>query len=128
MPLSAQGYQRAALLAKMLADLDIAAIYATQWQRNQLTARPLSDTTGVPVTTLQIDDAAQHSRQLASILTRSESSGKTVVCIEHSNTIAMILKELGITTFRENAEYDQMFFVSISKSSLPKISILHYDP
>jgi len=126
MPLSDEGYQRADLLADMLADLDITAIYSTQWQRNQLTAKPLSDKFGAPVTTLTIDDAAQHARELAAELKRPDLQGKTVVCIEHSNTIALILNELGISGFRQDAQYVQMFLVTLSDKTKPHLSILRY--
>lgn len=126
-PLTDKGYQRASLLADMLADFDISAIYVTQWQRTRLTAQPLSEQSGMPVTVNVITDAAEHSRELASMLRKPEYAGKTVVCVEHSNTIPMILSELGSSDFNSDVEYNQMFVVTLSHSSKPKLLILRYD-
>jgi len=64
-PLTDAGRQRAALLADMLGESGVDAVYSTHWKRNTQTAAPLARAAGLDVTVLRADDAAAHARDLA---------------------------------------------------------------
>ena len=127
-PLTDQGHKRAELLAEMLAEADVKAIYATQFLRCQQTCEPLSQKTGVPITTLSIEgDTAEHVRQLARRLKSKDHAGELIVCVEHSNTIPMILTELGAESIEGYADYPQMFVIILTEGEPAKRIILQYD-
>lgn len=126
-PLTEKGNQRAELLAKMLAETNISAIYATEWTRNQMTAQPLSREKALPITTLPVgQDAADHVRRLVKKLQNPTYSGKVVVCIEHSNTIPLICNALGLEGFGEAAKYSQMFLITLCPGEKPSLLVLNY--
>ena len=128
-PLNARGQQRASALAEMLAEAGVDAIYATQYRRNQMTAEPLSQRTGLAVTTLPVGVAVDdHARELANVLKSDAHAGQLIVCIEHSNTIVPILNELGITSFEGLADYPHMFIVTIRPLDPAELLILYYNP
>jgi broad specificity phosphatase PhoE len=79
--LSAEGQERALRLARLLGEADVAAVYASDTRRAQLTASPLAARLGVTVTTRAgndveglLDDIGEHHQ------------GERVVVIGHSNT------------------------------------------
>src|SRR5918998_3630008 len=56
--LSAAGRARAEALAKIVKDVGITAIFATELKRTQQTAAPLSRLTKIPITTVPAKDTA----------------------------------------------------------------------
>jgi phosphohistidine phosphatase SixA len=127
-PLTEQGRKRADRLAALLAEAGVTTIYSTEWLRNQKTAEPLSLRTGVLVTTFPVGpDAAAHAEALAARFKRGDHAGELVVCVEHSNTIAPILAELGAQGFEGKAEYEQLFIVVFGEGKQTELLILRYD-
>jgi hypothetical protein len=93
-----------------------------------MTAKPISDRIGVPVTTFPVGpDAAQHSRDLAAKLKSGVHAGETVLCVEHSNTIAPIVAELGAEGFEGKAEYEQIFIVDFDAGKKAEVMILRFE-
>jgi len=127
-PLTEQGQKRAQVLAEMLLEAGVKTIYATQFRRNQMTAQPLSEETGIPVTTLPIEgNTAEHVRQLAALLKSKSHAGELIVCIEHSNTIPLILTELGAESIEGYVDYPQMFIIVLKEGKPAERIILRYD-
>jgi phosphohistidine phosphatase SixA len=117
--LSEAGRARAAALATILKDANITAIYATEYQRTQLTAAPLAKTTGVGISIVP-------GKETASLVAKLKQEPGHVVVIAHSNTIPEILKGLGIKTPINvgDSAYDNLFVVI--NNGTPQLIHLHY--
>jgi len=119
-PLTEAGQRRAALLASMLADSGVDAIYVTEFLRTQQTAAPLAERIHVKPTVLPAKDTAALVKAV-----RAHQSG-VVVVVGHSDTVPDIIAALGGPRIEiPDSQYDNLFVVSVgsSQSSLLK---LHY--
>ncbi|MEP6708890.1 MAG: histidine phosphatase family protein, partial [Verrucomicrobiota bacterium] len=117
--LSEAGSARAAALATLLKDTNITAIYATEYQRTQLTAAPLVKAMGLSMSIVP-------SKETASLIAKLKQAQGNVLVVAHSNTIPEILKGLGVKTpiTVGESEYDNLFVVVNSAS--PQLVRLHY--
>jgi len=92
-PLNARGRARAELLADFLEDVDVVtsvnAIYASDKRRTQETAAPLAKRLNLEV---QIADHLDTEDFMTDVI--SKYSGKIVLIVSHSNTIAPLIDEL----------------------------------
>jgi len=130
-PLNARGRQRAELLADDLENIDVAggvnAIYASDKRRTQETAAPLANRLNIPVEIANHLDAEGFMRRLL-----RDHSGKIVLVVSHSNTIAALIDELHGNGERlkpfASDEYDRYYVVTIPRP-LGKVKTLelHYD-
>lgn len=104
--LTAQGQQRALNLAGMLADAGIAKIYASDYQRTQMTARPLARLLGLEVISYDPGDLPGLKEQL---LTEDVNA----LIVGHSNTTPMLAHLLSgqPVTNLDEANYDFVFQV-----------------
>lgn len=121
--LSAPGTARAEALAKVLATLEVKAVYVTQYQRTALTAAPLLKAAGL--TAIQV-----HSDATAELVERmkKEHPGDVVLTVGHSNSVPRILKLLGAAetvTLGDN-DYDNLFIVVPAASGPPTLLRLKY--
>ena len=119
-PLSAAGQKRAEMLAAMLADSGVDAIYVTELQRTQKTAAPLAERVHVAPTVIPANDTAQLMKTI-----RARDNG-VVVVVGHSNTVPEIIAGLGGPTVDiPDPQYDNLFVLTVgpSQSSLLR---LHY--
>ena len=117
--LSEAGRVRAEALAKMLQDANITAIYATEFKRTQQTAAPLAKALGITVTTLPAENSA-------ALIAKLRSSNGNALVVGHGNTIADLIKALGISepiNIAEN-DYDNLFVVVLVEK--PQLIRLHY--
>ncbi|PYL63474.1 MAG: hypothetical protein DMF25_10605, partial [Verrucomicrobia bacterium] len=117
--LSEAGRARAEALAKMLQDANITAIYATEFKRTQQTAAPLAKALGIAVTTLPAENSA-------ALIAKLRSSNGNALVVGHGNTIADLIKALGISepiNIAEN-DYDNLFGVVLVEK--PQLIRLHY--
>lgn len=113
--LSAAGQRRVAELTRQLVDADVVAgidaIYATDYNRTQETARPIADALNLPINTY---DARDTETVLATIL--KEHKGKIILVVGHSNTVPMLIANLGaskkVPPIHES-EYDNIYIISI---------------
>jgi broad specificity phosphatase PhoE len=106
-PLSAAGAARAAMLAQMLSDADIKAIYVTEYRRTQETGRPLAAKLGLTARQVESKDIEGLVNRL-----RKEHPVDIVLVVGHSNTIPGILKALGARAVDiADNEYDNLFLV-----------------
>ena len=119
-PLTEAGKLRAELLASMLGDSGVEAIYVTEFQRTQQTAAPLAARAHVTPTVLPARDSAAVVQAI-----RARASG-VVVVVGHSNTVPDIISALGGPKVElSDSQYDNLFLLTVgpSPSSLLR---LHY--
>ena len=100
-------------MAHVLADVQIDALYASQFQRTQLTLRPLAE--GIKVT-LEIDTISGEVDAWAAAFAErllEEHRGQTVVVAGHSNTVPVLARALGAANVPDLGErdYDDLFLV-----------------
>lgn len=121
--LSPEGIARAQEIARMFADAGINAIYATQYKRTQQTVKPLADRIGVPVTLL-------NSKMTDELVNQIQTSrrGETIFIAGHSNSVPAVVSVLSNERFPEipDAEYDNLFIVTIYRSGKAKVTKLKY--
>jgi len=114
-PLNERGRQRAELLADFMQNIDVVAgpnaIYASDKRRTQETAAPLAKRLNLEV---QIANHQDPEGFMADV--KREHSGKIVLVVSHSNTIAPLIDELhGSKNLRpfEHDDYDRVYIVTI---------------
>nr|WP_324957338.1 phosphoglycerate mutase family protein [Oligoflexus sp.]HYX36062.1 phosphoglycerate mutase family protein [Oligoflexus sp.] len=120
-PLSLQGKKRALDLALHLKDADVQAIFATEFQRTQNTAAPLADLLKIK-TVVADKDLAKFASQLL-----ADKSSSSALVVGHSNTVADLVKALGVPVKWQLAdnEFDRLVIVTLSKPTAV-VSILRY--
>ena len=120
--LSDAGKARASALATMLRDMELDAVYSTDYIRTRETARPLANRLGLEVT---IYDGGELGR-LADELRASE--GRTLV-VGHSNTTPELVRLLGGAPGSpiEDDEYDRLYLV-VGGAGGPVTTLLRFSP
>ena len=118
--LSHAGFTRAKELARVLADVNVSAIYATEFIRTQETVAPLAEERHLKPVILQTGD--NYPRDLIADINEHHKN-QTVVVASHSDTIPKILRELGVASPPDirMTEYDDLFVFTA-----PKLLILRY--
>jgi broad specificity phosphatase PhoE len=114
-PLSSAGEKRANLLASMLADAGVVAIYVTEYQRTQQTAAPLAARDYLKPIVIPAADTESLVKTV-----RARQTG-VVVIVGHANTLPAIIAALGGPAVQiADNEYDNLFVLTLdgSKSSL----------
>lgn len=121
--LSPEGFARAQEIARIFAETNVSAIYATQYKRTQQTVKPLSDRISVPVTIL---DASQSDELVQRIQTSLR--GQTIFVAGHNNTVPAIAAALSGETYPAIAEseYDNLFVVTVYRFGKAKVLKLKY--
>jgi broad specificity phosphatase PhoE len=106
--LTAAGQARAALLAQMLQDASLSAVFVTDTLRSRQTGTPAAQGAGVQPTLYPATDAAA---LVAAI--RAGHAGRTVLVIAHSNTVDDIAAALGAAGIAEltDTQFDRMFII-----------------
>lgn len=124
--LTPAGARRALALADSLEAMPLAAIYATPYQRTQLTAEPAARANGLTVTVRPADETAQSlAREL-----RQRHAGQAVLVVGHSNTVPALVHALtGITVAPiDDAEYGRRFTITLSYDAPPRLDEERFDP
>jgi len=108
--LSPAGRERAALLASLLAEAELTAIYATPWKRTQQTAAPLAEALGLPVRIYDASDSTAMAGLTQDILAGRER----ILVVGHSNTVPSTVTRLGGEGGGPMAEdeYDRLYVVT----------------
>jgi len=110
-PLTAAGRARAGALARTLAEAGVTAVFASQFQRTQLTVRPLAEALGLEVQQFPAADVTG----LAELVARDHAGG-VVVIAGHSNTVPALVEALGagaVAPIEESWEYDNLYIVTV---------------
>ncbi|MEP6993423.1 MAG: phosphoglycerate mutase family protein [Acidobacteriota bacterium] len=118
--LSDAGRARAARLATLLKDANVAAIYSTDTERTRDTVKPIAELRKAPV---RIYDKIPPLIQSL----RHEHANDVVLIVGHSNTVPELLKALGCAgdVAIAPAEYDNLFVV-VPKDGTAEMMRLRY--
>ena len=120
--LTHEGQKRAEQLAFMLGGTLPKVIYATGYQRTQLTVRPLAQALGQQVVVHDADKSAALAEEIL-----NKHRGSTVVVAGHSNTVPEIITALGGEASPiSESEYDNLFVVTITDDGMVKTMQLHF--
>jgi broad specificity phosphatase PhoE len=120
--LSAEGLQRAMDLASALAGARVTSVVTTQFQRTQLTAKPISDALGkAPIIVPAASPMAAHLEAVAAAV-KGRPAGDVVLVVGHSNTIPAIVGALGGPKLPDlcDAQYSQMFILEFPAAGPPR--------
>ncbi|MBK7129939.1 MAG: histidine phosphatase family protein [Crocinitomicaceae bacterium] len=117
--LTPAGYERAQRISDMLANTDIAAIYATPFIRMILTASPTAVSKNLPVTTYQPHEMSEIDQMASSY------KGKTILVIGHSNTIPKIINHYTGSALENLTSYTDLFILHIAHKPKLKSWYLH---
>jgi broad specificity phosphatase PhoE len=109
--LTAAGQARATLLAGMLQDANLGAVFVTDTLRSRQTGTPAAQGAGLQPIVYDATDATA----LATTI-RASHPGRTVLVVAHSNTVDDIAAALGAGGVAELADtqFDRMFVISRS--------------
>lgn len=112
--LSQEGQQRAQRLGWMLSQAGVTHLYATQYKRTQQTLQPLAEQSHLEIAVIQANDLAGLVDRV-----RRESRGGTAAIAGHSNTVPMIIRELGVPNeiVITEEQYDGLFVVTLQGDS-----------
>jgi len=124
-PLSGAGAARAAELARVLADANVAAIYTTPYHRTRNTAAPLA--AALKLTPIEVAAGKSYPADVvAKIL--ADHAGETVLVVGHSNTTPDVLRQLGIANppAIADSQYDDLFVVTLATGMPPRLVRLRY--
>lgn len=107
--LSPAGRERAAELARMLADAGVTTVWSTPFARTRQTAAPLAEALGVEVS--EYDPRAAESMER--LRTALDEPGSRHLVVGHSNTTPALVEALGGDARGAIAEdeYDRLYFV-----------------
>lgn len=115
-PISEAGQARARLLAEMLKDAGVTHIHSTDYERTRQTGRPLSDASGIEMTSYDprdLDGFAAHLRA---------TPGRHLV-LGHSNTTPALVQALGGSPGEpiDEFEYDRLYIVVVDHDGVSSI-------
>lgn len=125
LPLSGAGVARAAELARVLADANVAAIYTTPYQRTRNTAAPLAKALGL--TPIEVAGGKSYPADVAAKIL-ADHAGETVLVVGHSNTTPDVLRQLGIASPPSiaDSQYDDLFIVTLATGMPARLVTLRY--
>lgn len=119
--LSLKGKKRAIELAQHLRDAGIERIYATEFQRTQLTAMPLAELN-------KIAPQLYSSKELEKFVANLKNASGNSLVVGHSNTVPDLLKALGMVDVKPIAddEFDRLVIVNLANKLEPSFTIMRY--
>lgn len=128
-PLSDEGVRRAEALAGVAEAAGVTAVYCTQFRRTRDTAAPLIGRTGAALKTVEVnpDNMRAYAANVAARVL-SEHRGQTVVVVSHSNTVPLIIEQLGRRPPAPigDAEYGDLYIVIIPPEGAARIVKARY--
>ena len=118
--LTAAGTRRAKLLATMLRDAHVSAIFISTFRRTKDTATPLAQKAGIEPTIIA-DTVNQAKTQIL-------AAGPCVVVVGHSDTVPAFIQALGGPSNVQIAdgEFDRMFVMSVPPTGTPAVLQMRY--
>ena len=121
--LSKAGEARAQLLARLLKDAGITAIYTSQFQRTIKTAEPLATSLQIKPVSTPTGDNAGHFKRI-----RTENRNDIVLIVGHDRSVPALLKLFGHPVDIKIAptEYDNLFVLVPKDTGPPTVLRLRY--
>lgn len=122
--LSAAGQTRADELSRIVSNLDLNAVYSTNFNRTMQTAQPVASAQGLSIVQYDPFMPAALIQQALDAFPKG-----VVLVVGHSNTTAAMLNEMvGANTYPDIAEseYDNMFIVHVSDIGKATVTHLKY--
>ncbi|HYC51799.1 MAG TPA: phosphoglycerate mutase family protein [Gemmatimonadaceae bacterium] len=122
------GAQRAVALKKALATAGVSAVVATQYQRTQLTAKPLMDSLGLTPVIVRAGNPLQAHLDSVAAAVRRQASGSVILVVGHSNTIPGIIAALGGPKMPDlcDDEYSFLYVMHYPAAGAPQLVIANY--
>jgi phosphohistidine phosphatase SixA len=108
----------------------VSAIYVTPFQRTRQTAAPTAQALGLTTTMFPIDSTPQaHAAAIAADI-REHYNGQCVLVVGHSNTVPLILADLGVNNAPSIAEseFDRVFVAVLRKDKAARLIQGRYGP
>jgi broad specificity phosphatase PhoE len=128
-PLTERGLARARELARALSDVELEALYASQYVRTQQTLGPIGSARGLEVKVVPVEgrDLGDYARLFVRRLLQ-QHSGETVLVAGHSNTVPLLIDALGVSAPPRIGEgdYDDLFVVTVQQGAPSVLLHLHY--
>lgn len=121
--LTPEGRARAQALVDIAKREKVQAIYVTPFKRTQQTAEPTAQSLGVtPIVVPLTGTAEQHAAAVAAEI-RTSWTGKSVLVVGHSNTVPLVMKELGVQTppTIQETEFARLFIVRVAKDGSVRV-------
>jgi broad specificity phosphatase PhoE len=120
-PLSPAGTERAARLAVMLRSAGIRHVFSTEFVRTRQTAAPAA-------AALHLQPVAIPAKDMDVLVSRLDQAKGNVLVVGHSNSVATLLKRLGIQDdiTIPDSEYDNLFIVVKPAAGAPTLVRLRY--
>ena len=117
-PLSTAGWERAYLLARMLADAGLTQIHSSDFIRTRSTGLPTSESTGLDIESYDLRDLVGFGRRLRA------TPGRHLV-VGHSNSSVSLLEVLGGAPEDPIAplEYDRLYIVTLAEGRTTSVLI-----
>jgi broad specificity phosphatase PhoE len=117
------GSQRAIALKQALAAAGVSAVVATQFQRTQLTAKPLADSMGLTPVIVRAGNPLQAHLDSVAAAVKRQAAGSVVLVVGHSNTIPGIVGALGGPKLPDlcDGEYSQLFILHFPATGAPQL-------
>jgi broad specificity phosphatase PhoE len=116
--LSAAGRRRAKLLADMLADSAIGAIFTSEFKRTKETVAPIAQRLGLSPVEIE-DDITAAANQV-------RSASERVLVVGHSDTVPALISELGgpQVTIGDTA-FDRFFVLHVAAAAADLVSMTY---
>jgi broad specificity phosphatase PhoE len=122
-PLTAAGEARAQALAEVLADARVDAVISTPYRRTQATGAPIATQRGLTPELVPIAGGVPAHAAAVAASIRERHRGQTVLVVEHSNTIAAIVRALGGPQLADlcDQQYASLFVLELPAAGAPKL-------
>jgi len=121
--LSEAGKARAVLLARLLGETEVSALFSSQFKRTQQTLMPLSRKLNLKILTVHASLTEDLVRRISTQFPR-----KNVVVASHSDRVTEIIEALGGKSvgFLAESDYDNLFVVTLLGNSTADVLRLKY--
>jgi len=117
--LSVEGQKRADVLAQILKDSKITAVFVSEFKRTQETAAPTARAAQVSPTVVPAND-------IAAVVGKLRALNGNALVVGHGNTIPDLLRALGIATPVTISEDDYTEIFALLVGDAPQLVRLHY--
>ncbi len=117
--LSPAGRARAQVLARILRDAHITAIFTSERKRTQATAAPLAKSIGVAPTIVP-------GKDYTTLVSKLRHAQGAALVVGHGDTIPGIIKALGVDTLVQipDDDYTDLFIIALQEK--PQLLRFHY--